>query len=312
MFMIESSKLGKFVKYKLLNDKTGEYISVIPEYGGNVDEIVLSKKGVTYPILEIFDSDDIANGNLKCKSTKLIPFPNRIEKGKYNFNGKFYQLPINAGTNAIHGLLFGSPLAVIEKKVEKNQASIKLEYKYNGDVPGFPFKYKAIITYSLLKGAGFVCETVITNLDPSPMPVGDGWHPYYRTKGKVDKLHIKIPSIYRVEVVELIPTGKLISETYSEAFTIGNGKYDTGFVVPEKEGKASTELYDPDLDIKLNIWQETGKGKYNYLQIYIPEDRNSIAIEPMAGATNAFNNKMGLIVLEPGQSFKASYGVILE
>ena len=312
MFSIQTGKLGKFIKYKLVNETTGEYVSVIPEFGGNVDEIVLGKKGVTYPVLEVFDNDDMVKGNPKYKSTQLIPFANRIADGKYSFNGKSYQLPINLGKNACHGLLLANPMKVTEKKANKNHASIKLEYKYKGEVPGYPFKYKAVITYSLLEKVGFVCETVITNEDSSPIPVGHGWHPYYRTKGKVDRLKLKLPSIYRVEVVELIPTGKLIPETYSEAVTIGSQECDAGFVVPDKEGAVSAELYDPELDIKLNIWQETGKGKYNYMQTYIPENRNSIAIEPMSSMTDAVNNKNGLIVLEPGQSFKAKFGVSLE
>ena len=52
--------------------------------------------------------------------------------------------------------------------------------------------------------------------------------------------------------------------------------------------------------------------KYNYLQVFIPPLRNSIAIEPMTCNTDAFNNKEGLIILEPDQQFKASYGVSIK
>ena len=312
MFIIQKNKLGKFVNYKLMNSLTQEYVDIIDGLGGNVTQLSLGKNGSLYPIIEGPDENEIASGNPTYKSTKLIPFPNRVENGRYTFNGKSYQLPINGGKNAMHGLIFDKTMQVIDTKTDQTQALIKFEYKYNGSLPGYPFKYDAIITYKLLKDKGFVCETHITNIDTVPLPMGDGWHPYFKTRGNVDKLQIKIPSIFRLEVRELIPTGKMIPEKYPDAMIIGDTNYDTGFVLEEKEGKNATELYDRSLDLNLVIWQETGKWKYNYLQIYIPDDRKSIAIEPMSCATNAFNNKIGLIVLEPGQSFKACYGVYIE
>ena len=41
---------------------------------------------------------------------------------------------------------------------------------------------------------------------------------------------------------------------------------------------------------------------YPYLQVYTPEHRNSIAIENLSAAPDAFNNKIGLIILKPGES----------
>lgn len=312
MFNIETNQIGKFIRYKLSNSETKEHIAVISGFGGNVTEIVLNKNGAVYSIIEGLSDAEIITGNLISKSIKMLPFPNRIENGRYNFGGKSYNLPIVHNKHAMHGLIRDKTLEVVGTKTDNNHASVKFRYKYDGSMPGYPFKYEAIFTYSLFKERGFICDTDVTNIDSVPIPMGDGWHPYFRTKGKVDKLQIKIPSKYRVEVNELIPTGKLIPESYTEAITIGKKEYDTGFVLEEKKGRAATEIYDPELDIKIVVWQETGKGKYNYLQLYIPPDRNSIAIEPMSIATNAFNNKMGLIVLEPGQSFKASYGVYIE
>ena len=312
MLTIQKSKFGKFFNYKLFNSMTKEYVDIIDGLGGNITQMSLNKNGILYSIIEGPNENEINTGNPMYKSTKLIPFPNRIENGRFTFNGKSYQLPINGGKHAMHGLIYDKTLEFVDAKSDQTQALLTLKYKYDGTLPGYPFKYNAIITYKLLKDRGFACETNITNEDTVPFPIGDGWHPYFKTKGKVDKLQIKIPSKYRVEVNELIPTGKLIPEKYPDAIMIGNKNYDTGFVLDEKEGRNATEIYDRELDINLVIWQETGKGKYNYMQIYIPAERKSIAIEPMSCATNAFNNKMGLIVLEPGQSFKASYGVYME
>ncbi len=49
----------------------------------------------------------------------------------------------------------------------------------------------------------------------------------------------------------------------------------------------------------------------NFLQIYTPEKRRSIAIEPMSCLADAFNNKIGLITLKPGKSISHHFGIKL-
>jgi aldose 1-epimerase len=312
MFCYEIGKLVNYTTYKLLNLDTGEYVSVIPGFGGNINELVLDHHGIRYSIIDGIGSNEIISGNVEFKSTKLIPFPNRIKSGRYLFNGISYELPLNIDKHAIHGLILNNSLEVIDINANARCASIILKHDYNGNVPGYPFKFSVLVDYILKTGDGFVCSTKITNIDSVPIPIGDGWHPYFKTRGKVSKLQMRIPSKFRILDVGLIPTGKLIPEEYPNAITIGNKKYDSGFVLDEKEGRALTEICDPDLNLKITIWQDTGKQKYNYLQVYTPPDGNSIAVEPMSCATNSFNNKIGLIVLEPGQSFTGSYGVYLQ
>jgi aldose 1-epimerase len=52
-------------------------------------------------------------------------------------------------------------------------------------------------------------------------------------------------------------------------------------------------------------------NKYNYVVLYIPPDRNSIAVEPMTSSIDAFNNKEGLIILKPEEFWSASMGFSL-
>lgn len=142
----------------------------------------------------------------------------------------------------------------------------------------------------------------------------NGWHPYFKTNSKVDNLMLKIPAKYQIEVdPRMIPTGvKLPADSFTQLKKIGDAELDTGFIIEAQKGVATTEIYDPGYDLHVKVWQETGTWKYNYLQIYIPPSRESIAIEPMTCSIDAFNNKEGLIVLAPGQSVKASCGVKLE
>ncbi len=313
MFNIKTDYLGSFQRFVLANTENGECVSIIPGFGGNVNSIVLRSKNKHYSILDGAQTDSELTSNEWFKSAKLIPFPNIINKGQYSFLGKPYQLPVNLGRHASHGFIYNKALRVTNETSNGNQASLELEYVSDAATKGYPFKFQAILTYSLIRDKGFQYKTKITNLSDCSIPIGDGWHPYFKTEGKVDRLHIKIPAESRIEVdAQRVPTGKLIHEDYADSFQIGSKKLDTGFGLQKAGGKAITELYDPELDLKVCLWQETGKWKYNYLQVFIPPSRASIAIEPMTCAADTFNNKIGLIILEPRQSFAATCGVYLQ
>jgi aldose 1-epimerase len=196
---------------------------------------------------------------------------------------------------------------------DEHAAVVTLANLYGGDVPGYPFELKVQITCSLHSKNGFTCTTEIENIGKNPAPVGDGWHPYFSLGGKVDDMLLKIPAEHQTEVdSRMIPTGKKLPVGGFETPTlIGDTLFDTGFSLPDNDTIAVTEIHYAEKNVVLEVWQETGKGKYNYLQIYTPPSRTSIAVEPMTCNIDAFNNGEGLIVLYPGDSLKAGYGVKL-
>jgi aldose 1-epimerase len=213
--------------------------------------------------------------------------------------------------NAIHGLLYTSRFTVFKRNVSKSGASLVLRFVYLGSEQGFPFHFRTTITYALTP-RGFVCTTRVQNIGETAMPFGDGWHPYFALLSPVDHLALQLPIVKRLAVRKMIPTGATIPyDAYKNSRQIGGAVFDTGFVIQKKTGRAVTALIDPKDGTKCSLWQEVGREKYSYLQVYIPPDRKSIALEPMTCACNAFNNKMGLIVLQSGKTFSAKYGVTL-
>ena len=50
----------------------------------------------------------------------------------------------------------------------------------------------------------------------------------------------------------------------------------------------------------------------NYLQLYRPKDLSPIAIHPMTGVSNSFNNKIGLQTLATNQSHSIIWNVKLK
>lgn len=153
-------------------------------------------------------------------------------------------------------------------------------------------------------------ETKVTNLSKGNLPIADGWHPYFQLGGRVDDWQLQF---YAEAIVEfddrLVPTGLLAQyDAFDTPRTIGDTFLDNCFALkPELENPAC-ELYNPANGLRVSFFP--GEG-YPYLQIYTPPARRSIAIENLSAAPDAFNNKMGLMVLQPGHSqiFTVSYKV---
>ncbi|OIO81776.1 hypothetical protein AUJ84_00055 [Candidatus Pacearchaeota archaeon CG1_02_32_132] len=313
MFNVKKERFGKFVKFKLINSETREFVSIIPSFGANVNEIVLKK----CQLISILDGDKTPSDMLNnewFKGAKLSPFPNRIENGRYLFGNKIFRLPINVASenNAIHGFLYNKVFTLKDLFESKEKASIVLEYKYNEEENGFPFRFILTIAYTL-NSKGLKVETEILNIGDKKMPIADGWHPHFTFNEQVDDLYLQMPTVEKIIVNErMIPTGKTEEfENFSQKSIISKTKFDTGFKI-KTTGMVKTSLFSKKKNATIVLWQEAEKNKYNHLQVFIPPSRKSIAIEPMTSNTNAFNNKDGLIILKPNEAFSASYSVGLE
>jgi aldose 1-epimerase len=314
-FKVIEEKLGDILSYKLFDKHSGEYVSILPEYGGAINGMALNFKGELIEIMNGYLSEEELKETLHSsfKGSNLFPFPNRIRDGKYTFHDQDHQLNMNflQENNAIHGLVFNSKFKVVDK--EDGQIACTLIVEYSAEpAPGYPFSYLFKVEYKLKEETGFECKIKVANTMDKSIPVGHGWHPYFKAGSEtVNVLALEFPADKMVDVDERnIPTGN--SKVYNEFNTlkeIGDTKLDNCFEISQNDCQANITLKNTSTGFGYTIWQETGKYKYNFLQVYTPPDRKSIAIEPMTCAPDAFNNKEGLIILAPLERFQASWGI---
>jgi aldose 1-epimerase len=315
-FQVIEEKFGAYSSYKLLDSSTGEYAIILPYLGGTVKNIVLNHNGRLIDILDGYTSDRDAADNLLTtfKGSFLFPFPNRIKGGQYSFKGVAYQLYITfpSENNAIHGLVFDQKFAVIETKSNKQSCSLLIRYTPSELPSGYPFSYSIDIEYRWTGKTKFSCSSKITNSSSSAIPVGMGWHPYFLGAAeKVDELWLTFPASKVLEVNEkLIPTGNSTPYShFNHTRQINDTKLDHCFVLESGLSRAEIKLENRKIGFSYLVWLETGLNKYNYLQVYTPPSRKSIAIEPMTCIPDALNNKVGLIELVPKESTAATWGI---
>lgn len=304
----------QFVRLKC---ESGELqLNILPKFGGNIAGLKLASDGRTVDLVSGYRTLDEARANQGYQGAKLFPFPNRIRDGQYRFDGVDYQLPINRPkeNNAIHGFFTDKPFQILKEIEAETHALLIVGCEYTGNYPGYPFPCRVEIEYVLSIDDHFTCRTIVTNSGEGPMPVADGWHPYFSMGGPIDRLRLKLPASRTILADErMIPTGTRIDTvTFDEATEIGCSLLDTGFALDVTGEPMTTRLVDPKSNLVLSLSQQTGENKYNYLQVYTPPGREKIAIEPMTCPADGFNSGEGLITLEPGESFSTAFGVRLD
>lgn len=250
-------------------------------------------------------SDTITNG---FKSAKLSPYVCRIAKGKYVFNKQQYKIgKFFLGKESIHGLLFDADFAITNYGSNEDAAFATLQYNYANEDEGYPFNYICAVTYNLKKNNTLTIITSVKNNSDTEMPVCDGWHPYFKLDASIDELLFQLNANKILEFDgNLIPTGEVMSyNKFQQPEIIGDTFFDNCFLLNENYNAACI-IKNKKSGLELTIQPDES---YPYLQLYTPEHRNSIAIENLSAAPDAFNNKMGIKILKPGEifSFKTTY-----
>jgi aldose 1-epimerase len=236
------------------------------------------------------------------KSAKLSPFACRIPEGKYSFEGRHYEFAHKfKDGNAIHGLLYDKPFTAGERRSGELTARADFHYGYRRDDAGYPFDYDCTVSYILHLDDRVTIETTVYNLSEELIPVVDGWHPYFTTGSRVNDCHLQFQASRIIEFDEkLIPTGRLCAyDTFLKDRPIGDTELDNAFMLDKDGPQPRCSFSDPRHGIAIHVYPSES---YPVLQLYIPPDRRSLAIETLSGAPDAFNNGIGLVRLAPGES----------
>jgi aldose 1-epimerase len=245
----------------------------------------------------------------------LIPWPNRLQGGMYEFDGRRRRLPLTEPErgNAIHGLVRWSPWTVTERRSDR----VVVQHVIRPQ-PGYPFEVDVRVQYELLP-TGLTVTTTATNLGEEACPYGNGAHPYL-TLGTpiVDSIMLRAPGrSMLVSDDDGIPTGTVaVAGTeydFLEPRLIGSTKLDNAYTELERDadGVAAVDLHDEATGAGVTVWLDQ---TYRYVMLFsgdpLPDvNRRSLAVEPMTCPPNAFRTGQDVVRLEPGASFTSTWGI---
>jgi aldose 1-epimerase len=286
----------------------GTATAVITELAASIRSLQLGDVHITQPYAE---ESKTPSG---C-GIVLVPFPNRVEDGRWILNGDVQQLDITEPerNNAIHGLLRNTAYRLVER-TESTVTLAATVYPQHG----YPFFLDTTVTYAL-EDDGLTVTHGIHNLSSAAAPVGIGTHPFFQVGGAdTEELTLTVhaatrfPVDLRLNVSPEIPVegtkydlrgGRKVSELdLDDAF---------GEVSPVDSVVAT--LTAPD-GRSVSLWQD---DNFPYVQVYTTRIfpkigggfTTGVAIEPMTAPADAFNSGQSLKWLEPDEQWDASWGV---
>ncbi|KEZ94321.1 aldose 1-epimerase [Nonlabens ulvanivorans] len=295
MYKIEYLKDHKSHQVKLINSSQKSHAAISLNQGASLNELTIKGKPIIKDLFPLKYEDTYA-------SSILFPFANRIKDGIYTFNEKQYQIKTNhkEENNALHGFVYNKVFKIVSKKITEWEASITLEYEEFERSRGFPYTYKIQLTYILSENRLHL-DVCVKNTDFKDFPFTIGWHPYFLSK---DLYSSKVKFNCNKKVVlgnRMITTG---IEEYpaNEILQIENKQLDDCFILNSNK----IEFLTPEYNLEIS-----STSKNNFLQLYTPSKRNTIAIEPTTGISDSFNNKIGLDILESDMSYFIKWTILL-
>lgn len=285
----------------------GPWAATVVEVGGGLR--MLSRSGVA--LLDGYGAEEMASGG---RGQPLIPWPNRMAGGAYEFEGRRIQAPLSEPSSggAIHGLVRWSNWRVAASEPASCAMALRLHPQ-----PAYPFTLDLRIDYALDED-GLTVTLTAENAGTQSAPFGAGFHPYL-TAGTalVDDAALTVPADTWLPADErAIPTGERRAVEgpldFRAGRPIGATVLDHCFtdLIRDAGGLARVRLAGPESSATL--WMD---ATFGHVMVFtgdtLPEHlrRRGVAVEPMTCAPDAFNSGDGLRVLAPRRQFVGRWGV---
>ena len=301
--------------------RAGDYQASVTELGAGLRELTYRGRR----LITGYQPDELPPAGA---GQLLLPWPNRIDGGKYEFGGASYQLDLSepARGNAIHGLTRwvnwepAAQLARGETAADADGAAsqITLSHVLYGR-PGYPFCLELSVSYRLEPASGLRVTVSACNAGSRPAPYGTGSHPYLTAGAPViDDCELQIPASRWLPTDDRgIPSGPAqdVAGTpfdFRTSLPIGDTKLDHALTGLSRDESGLTWARLASGSMRLGLWAGPG---YNWLQVFTGDAlapglrRKALAFEPMTCPANAFVSGDGLLTLAPADSVTHTWGL---
>jgi aldose 1-epimerase len=290
----------------------GSYRATVTELGAGLRELIYREQ----PVIAGYQPDELPPAGA---GQLLVPWPNRIDGGRYTFGGTEFQLALTeaARGNAIHGLTRWTAWTLV-----RHDASGVLLRSVPHGYQGYPFGLEIDAEYRLHPQNGLQVAITATNRGSRPAPYGTGSHPYL-TAGTalVDDWQLTLPAASWLPLDDRgIPSGPpaAVDGTpydFRKTRAIGTTRLDHALTGLDRDGDgrawvALADVYGPGSGVRL--WADEG---YRWLQVFTGDAlgpdlrRKALAVEPMTCPPNAFVTGDDLLVLQPGEAVTCTWGL---
>jgi aldose 1-epimerase len=187
----------------------------ILSYGGIITSLrVPDKRGALASVVLGFDTLADYETRSPYFGGIIGRYGNRIGAGKFTLDGKVYQVPLNDGSNSLHGGAKGFDKRVWGVEVNEADLSVRLSYLSPDGEEGYPGNLSVTVTYTLTEANELRIDYGATTDAPTIVNLTN--HSYFNLAGNgagsiYDHLLTLNADHYTPVGEGLIPTGKIAS-----------------------------------------------------------------------------------------------------
>ena len=251
--------------------------------------------------------DDFAgNAAFSFGGAILLPYANRVRgrprPGRVieaDLGGRTARLPMNWGGKApgaeryaMHGLILDLAFDEVRQPSPDTVTATVRNHDFQGR---WPSRADITVTWRLA-GGGLDLDVAVVNVGPEAMPIGIGWHPYFRLpSGRRDQACLRIPARQRAGVNnydEVLPTGERVGVAgtaydFTSHRPLGSLYLDDCFtdLTPSSDGMVA-ELTDPLGDLTIRLFAQS--PPVHAVQVYAPLDQPFVCVEPQFNLADPF------------------------
>ncbi|HEX2312699.1 MAG TPA: aldose 1-epimerase family protein [Thermomonospora sp.] len=289
----------------------GPYRAVVTEGGAGLRALTFEGR----PLILTHDADEPAPAAL---GQLLIPWPNRVDRGRYTYGGRDHQLDVSEPEYdcAIHGLVRWAPWSVAVREPHR----VRLAHRLLGSA-GYPYRLDLTAEYTLDARTGLTVRVTAVNTGTHTAPYGHGAHPYLTVGEPIDRCEIVIPADRYLPVNDrMIPEGPPEDVTGTpydrrEPAPLGAQRIDNAYTALHRDaaGRAWARLRGGGRAVA--FWLDDA---HPWLEVYTADQlpphlrRQGLGVEPMTCPPNAFASGIDVIDLKPGDTATGSWGIIAE
>ncbi len=176
---------GKAVDEYTLTNVNGMAVKIIT-YGGILTSVKAPDRygNLADVVLGFTNLRDYETRNGSYFGALIGRFGNRIAGGKFSLDGVDYALPLNAGSNSLHGGVKGFDKVVWDAKAGEVDGGVALELRYlSADMEeGFPGSLNVTVVYTLTNQNALRLDYTATTDKPTIVNLTN--HSYWNLKGE--------------------------------------------------------------------------------------------------------------------------------
>jgi aldose 1-epimerase len=266
---------------------------VAPHIGGSL--LSLSRAGRS--ILRSASDDAFASGAVRGTACyPLIPYANRIARGRFQWNGVEHHLDKNfpASPHPLHGVGWRRPWQIVRSDAQCCELQLKHRPLEN-DQCDWPFAFDAKQIISL-RSTGLQISLSVVNVGEWAAPLGIGLHPLFPRKGS-QRLIFASAGAWR-NGADMLPSDEIDAGLWDhvDGQRIGEQALDNDFF-----GWSGTARIESDRAPAISI---TADPIFSALRVFTPPGQAFFALEPVSHITDAINRTSvsgaGMYCAQPG------------